>query len=201
MSTPETAARIAAARLRSSPSSSAALISVWEGRASAATRKVHERSTDCAILIFDLECGRAVSLARRALFLFFPDCDGGPHQSSFFLTLKTLSKKGRNRKKNRPKWRSFDIAGSSSNSRWFRSPRQAEQPAMSTGAARPSPRKRRLQSPSGERGKAPSSARRRSPSDDGGGEGNCGGDISSAPGTCPICGAAMKGPLRNEAGE
>lgn len=65
MSTPETAARIAAARLRSSPSSSAALISAGDGRASAATRKVQERSTDCAILLFLELWGNAVSLSRR----------------------------------------------------------------------------------------------------------------------------------------
>ena len=76
---------------------------------------------------------------------------------------------------------------------------------MSTGAARPSPSKRRAQSPGGsspaaaasrERGgKATWSQRRRSPFDsEGEACGSVGADDPSAPGTCPICGAEMKGP-------
>ena len=71
LSTPETAARIAAARLRSSPSSSAALISAGVGRASAATRKVHERSTDCAIVSI-WECFFGASAGKGSFFFFFP---------------------------------------------------------------------------------------------------------------------------------
>ena len=70
LSTPETAARIAAARLRSSPSSSAALISAGVGRASAATRKVHERSTDCAIVSI-WECFFGASAGKGSFFFFF----------------------------------------------------------------------------------------------------------------------------------
>lgn len=84
---------------------------------------------------------------------------------------------------------------------------------MSTGASRPSPcggsKRRGAQSPGGsssgaaaKKGKASSSSqqlqqerRRQSPFED---EGGCDNDDHSAPGTCPICGAAMKGDWEKE---